>query len=241
MEVVPPLNPMVPVPEKDLVGPRVTAWVPLAKLRVAGAVALKEPVLVPPPCKLSVPLVTWTVPSLLRATAARKVELVPALFFRVPVDKLLNVAAPPTQQAWNVLPSLWMSKMALLLIVPPALIRSVPVEVNVVLPLKFSVRVVRAMMLDVPLMASVADGEIVVAPLPAIVPVPLQLKVPSTVSDPAPVNVPPFKLKIAAERTELVPGPLSVRVCEGLLNVCVPVPPPTVSEMTLAAMSSVTA
>ena len=192
MVVVPPPNLIVPVPLNEFTAPSVTFCVPPPKLRIAGDVALKFPVLVPPPKKLSTPLRACTVPVLLSTTVLQLETPPPALFLSNPA--LLKVPVPAPSR--NVLPAVWRSKVPAegLEMTAPRLMVSDAMELNVVLAPRLRARLASCMLLT-PLMASGAAGANVVAPLP-LIPPPDQEPEPFTVKVPLPPSVPLERFRI---------------------------------------------
>jgi len=165
----------------------VSVCVPPAKFNDAVPVAVRLPLMVPPPDKLNRPVFTSTVPELLSGIAMASVP-VPAVLLKVP--ELINVdIVPPKSLA--IASFACASKVPVLLMSAPEPVRIRP-PVHVAVPSMFSVRTVISFT-PVPLIVSAAPAPMFVAPVPVIVPS-VQLTVPVRSSVPAPASVPPLKL-----------------------------------------------
>src|SRR5882672_19396 len=199
------------------------ANVPPQKPSVPALGTLKEPAHVaaqlPPPVKLRVPALAFTVPVLLNRMLI--VLLVPPVIWNVPA--LLNaLAVPPLKMIPFPLPftTFQVAPARLLITAPFRRNRLLPPVAfpNVVVPDAFSVRVSRI---------TLALGRLIpplafVTPVPLIVP-PVQVSGPLRLTAPVPLSVPP--LKFVAPCTVL--APLSVKVppvmFKTLANVATPV------------------
>src|SRR5262245_21439771 len=156
---------------------------------------------------------------------------VAVLFLNVP--SLTKLLEPPN--GFDAPGSICQSQVAVLCTTPPDPTRRNPAPPHVVLPFTLSVRLLETS-LEFPPLAVRAPFALTV-PAPVSVP-PYQLKGPLSVSVPAPVMVPPL-----IARTPFAPKLLAaarVSVVELIVNVWVPLAPPTVRLFTEALAFSVT-
>ena len=208
MVVVPPLKPIVPVPLNVFGAPSVTFCVPPAKVRIAGEVALKVPVLVPPPERASVPPLEVTEPELLNCAETLAMPA-PADFLKMPLLSMRRVGERSEVMA----SSAWMSNVPVAEFVTTALLtieKGLATELRMMELLFVIVRPFNVIAPLVPVSDSApAAGETVNEPEPVIVP-PAHVTGDWMVRLPVPPSVPLLMLRFGEPENDVGVLTLSV-------------------------------